>query len=98
MADAPTKMVVNCSTGETQIIPLTSAEIAQRDQDAAAFAAAEAERAEAATALAALKASAKAKLIAGRTSNRGRGSGPRSLVLSPQSKTSIRDWRLLCQY
>jgi len=65
MADAPTKMVVNCSTGETQIIPLTAQEIAQRDQDAAAYAAAEAERAEAATALAALKASAKAKLIAG---------------------------------
>jgi hypothetical protein len=65
MADAPTKMVVNCSTGETQIVPLTAQEIAQRDQDAAAFAAAEAERAEAATALAALKASAKAKLIAG---------------------------------
>jgi hypothetical protein len=65
MADAPTKMVVNCSTGETQIIPLTAQEIAQRDQDAAAFAAAEAERAEAAAALAALKASAKAKLIAG---------------------------------
>jgi hypothetical protein len=58
-------MVVNCSTGETQIIPLTSAEIAQRDPDAAAFAAAEVERAEAAAALAALKASAKAKLIAG---------------------------------
>ena len=65
MADAPTKMVVNCSTGETQIIPLTAQEIAQRDQDAAAFAAAEAERAEAAAALAALKASARAKLIAG---------------------------------
>lgn len=65
MADAPTKMVINCSTGETQIIPLTAQEIAQRDQDAAAFAAAEAERAEAAAALAALKASARAKLIAG---------------------------------
>ena len=65
MADAPTKMVVNCTTGETQIIPLTAAEIAQRDQDAAAFAAAEAEREEAAAALAALKASARAKLIAG---------------------------------
>ena len=65
MADAPTKMVVNCATGETQIIQLTAAEIAQRDQDAAAFAAAEAERAEAEAAKAALKASAKAKLIAG---------------------------------
>ena len=65
MAETPTKMVVNCTTGETQILPLTAQEIAQRDQDAAAYAAAEAERAEAATALAALKASAKAKLIAG---------------------------------
>lgn len=65
MSEAPTKIVVNCSTGETQIIPLTAAEIAQRDQDAAAFAAAEAERAEAEAAKAALKASAKAKLIAG---------------------------------
>jgi hypothetical protein len=65
MADTPTKVVIDCSTGEAQILPLTAQEIAQRDQDAAAFAAAEAERAEAATALAALKASAKAKLIAG---------------------------------
>jgi hypothetical protein len=65
MADAPTKVVVNCATGETQIIPLTAQEIAQRDQDAAAAAAAQAEREEAAAALAALKDSARAKLIAG---------------------------------
>jgi len=65
MADAPTKMVVNCSTGETQIIPLTAEEIAQRDQDAAAYATAQAEREEAEAATAALKASARAKLIAG---------------------------------
>jgi hypothetical protein len=65
MAETPTKMVVNCTTGETQILPLTAAEIAQRDQDAAAYAIAQAEREEAAAATAALKASARAKLIAG---------------------------------
>jgi hypothetical protein len=65
MAETPTKMVVNCTTGETQILPLTTAEIAQRDQDAAAYAVAQAEREEAAAATAALKASARAKLIAG---------------------------------
>ena len=65
MAETPTKMVVNCTTGETQILPLTAAEIAQRDQDAAAYAVAQAEREEAEAATAALKASARAKLIAG---------------------------------
>jgi hypothetical protein len=58
-------MVVNCTTGETQILPLTTAEIAQRDQDAAAAQAEREAREEAAAATAALKASAKAKLIAG---------------------------------
>jgi len=65
MSEAPTKVVVDCSTGETQIIPLTAEEIAQRDQDAAAYATAQAEREEAEAATAALKASARAKLIAG---------------------------------
>jgi hypothetical protein len=65
MAETPTKIVVDCSTGIAQTIPLTAQEIAQRDQDAAAFATAQAEREEAAAATAALKASAKAKLIAG---------------------------------
>jgi hypothetical protein len=60
-----TKIIVNCATGEQQILPLTSAEIAQRDQDAAAAAEAQAAREEAAAALEALKASAKAKLVAG---------------------------------
>ncbi len=60
-----TKVIVNCATGEQQILPLTSAEIAQRDQDAAAAAEAQAAREEAAAALEALKASAKAKLVAG---------------------------------
>jgi hypothetical protein len=65
MSDTPTKIVVDCSTGETQIIPLTAEEITQREADAAAYAAAQAEREEAEAATAALKASARAKLIAG---------------------------------
>ena len=60
-----TKIIVNCATGEQQILPLTSAEIAHRDQDAAAAAEAQEAREEAAAALEALKASAKAKLVAG---------------------------------
>jgi hypothetical protein len=61
----PTKVVVDCSTGEESIIELTAEEITQMEADAAAFAATEAEREAAAEALAALKASAKAKLVAG---------------------------------
>jgi len=65
MSDTLTKIIVNCETGVVAEIPLTSEEIAQREADAAAFAAAEAEREAAAEALAALKASARAKLVAG---------------------------------
>ena len=65
MTDSPTKIIVDCSTGEQRIVPLTAQEIAQRDQDAAAAADAQAAREAEATALAALKESAKAKLIAG---------------------------------
>jgi hypothetical protein len=65
MSDTPTKIVVDCATGEQQIIELTAAEIAQRDQDAAAALAEAEARAEAAAELAALKESAKAKLVAG---------------------------------
>jgi 3-hydroxyisobutyrate dehydrogenase-like beta-hydroxyacid dehydrogenase len=65
MPDTPTKIVVDCSTGEQQILELTAQEIAQRDQDAADAAARREEEEAAAVALAALKASAKAKLVAG---------------------------------
>jgi hypothetical protein len=65
MSDVLTKVVVNCSTGVQEIIPLTAEEIAQREADAAAYAAQKAEEDAAAEAKAALKASAKAKLIAG---------------------------------
>lgn len=61
----PTKIVVNCETGEQTVVPLTDEEIAQREADAAAFAAQKAAEDAAAEAKAALKASAKAKLIAG---------------------------------
>ena len=61
----PTKIVVDCSTGEQTVVPLTAEEIAQREADAAAFAAQKAADDAAAEAKAALKASAKAKLIAG---------------------------------
>lgn len=55
---------VNCETGEVVERPLTSAEIEQREADAAAFAAAEAERVAAEEAKEAAKASALAKLTA----------------------------------
>jgi hypothetical protein len=65
MTTTPTAIEVNCETGEVTERPLAAEEIAQREVDAAAYAAAEAEREAAAEALAALKASAKAKLVAG---------------------------------
>ena len=65
MSEKLTKIVVDCSTGKQTILPLTPAEIAQRDQDAAAFAEAEAERQAEAERIAALKESAKAKLASG---------------------------------
>ena len=61
---APTKIVVDCSTGETSIIELTAEEIAQREVDAAAFATEQAEREAEAAAVAEAKASARAKLAA----------------------------------
>ena len=62
---ADTKVIIDCQTGEVKTLPLTSAEIAQRDQDAAAAAEAQAAREAEATRIANLKASAKAKLVAG---------------------------------
>ena len=61
----PTKLIVNCETGEETILELTAEEIAQLEADAIAVAAQQEEAAQAATALETLKASAKAKLIAG---------------------------------
>jgi len=61
----PTKVIVDCSTGEQTIVELTAEEIAQMEADAAAFATQRAAEEAAAEAKAELKASAKAKLIAG---------------------------------
>lgn len=65
MTDTPKKLVVDLETGTQQYIDLTPEEIAQREADAAAFAAQKAEEEAAAEALAVLKTSAKAKLVAG---------------------------------
>ena len=59
------KMIVDCSTGKTTIVPLTAQEISDRDQAAAKYAEEQAEREAQAQAHAALKESAKAKLVAG---------------------------------
>jgi hypothetical protein len=58
----PIAVIVDCSTGEVEERPLTEAEIAQREADAAAAAAREAERQAEAEAKAAARASALAKL------------------------------------
>lgn len=66
MADPrPTKLIVDCSTGERTVVELTDAEILEREAMALAAAEEEAQRQAEAEALAALKDSAKAKLIAG---------------------------------
>ena len=68
MADVPVKIVVDLSKpkGEREtIIPLTKAEIAERDAQAVQAEAERVEQEAAAQALLDLKASAKAKLIAG---------------------------------
>ena len=62
--DTPTKVIVNCETGVTEVLPLTAEEIAQREVDAAAAAVQQAEREAAEQATAAAKASANTKLAA----------------------------------
>jgi len=61
----PTRIEVNCATGEVTEHELTAEEIEQRELDAIASATEQAEREAAAEALAVLKASARAKLISG---------------------------------
>ena len=64
MSETPTKVIVNCETGVTEVLPLTAQEIADMETARVAAedqrAAAEAE----AAAIAATKASANAKLAA----------------------------------
>jgi hypothetical protein len=59
---ADTRIEVNCATGEVTEIPLTAAEIAERDQQAAAAAADAAAKAAADQAKADAKLAAQAKL------------------------------------
>jgi len=60
-----TKIVVNCETGEEQILNLTPEEVSDLEDSAAAYEAEQAAKVAADQAKAELKASAKAKLIAG---------------------------------
>ena len=60
----PTKLVLNCATGEESVVELTDEEIAQMEADSAAWAVQEAARASATAAKAAAKAAAHEKLAA----------------------------------
>lgn len=64
MTETLTKVIVDCSTGEQTVVPLTAEEIAQLEADAAAAEAARIAAEEEAAAKAAAKASALAKLAA----------------------------------
>ena len=64
MSETLTKVVVDCSTGVSEILPLTAEEIVQYEKDSASFAAEKAARETAEAAKAALKASAETKLAA----------------------------------
>jgi len=61
---ADTKIIVDCSTGEVQELPLSPEELAQREADAALAAQMQAEKEAAEAAAAEAKASAQAKLAA----------------------------------
>lgn len=63
--ERPSKIVVNCETGLTEILPLTDEEMTEREQMAIESEAQRVLDEEAAQALADLKASARAKLVSG---------------------------------
>lgn len=65
MSETPMKLIADCGTGTQTYVPLTAEEIAERDAQAAEFAAAEEARLAEIAALDALKASARAKLVSG---------------------------------
>ena len=64
MSQTLTKLVVNCETGVQEVVPLTAAEIAQMEADAAAYAERKAAEDAAKAAADAAKASGLAKLLA----------------------------------
>ena len=63
MSETLTKVIVNCETGQTEVLPLTAEEIAQMETDAATFAAEQAAREAAEQATAAAKGAAQQKLL-----------------------------------
>lgn len=64
MTETPTKLIINCETGEQEVVPLTAEEIAQREAELAAWEAEKATREAEETAKAEAKAAAEAKLAA----------------------------------
>jgi hypothetical protein len=64
MTETVTKIVVNCETGVQEVLPLTEAELAQREIDAAAYAEQQAIQEAEELAKAEAKASAESKLKA----------------------------------
>lgn len=64
MTEVLTKIVVNCEDGTQTEVPLTEAELIQREADAIAYAAQQAEQEAAATAKAEAKAAGIAALVA----------------------------------
>ena len=64
MSEVVTKIVVDCATGISTIVPLTPEELEQRELDKLAFEQAETERLDAEAEQEGLKASAQAKLAA----------------------------------
>ena len=64
MTDTPTKVIVDCSTGKSTTVPLTEAELEQREIDRLDWEAREAARLVAEEAKETAKASANAKLKA----------------------------------
>jgi hypothetical protein len=64
MTEILTRLVIDCSTGEESVVPLTEEELAQRELDLAAYEEAEAARVAAEEATEALRQSAITKLMA----------------------------------
>ena len=64
MTETPPKLIIDCSTGEETIVPLTAEEIAQLEADRLAWEQKQAAREAEAAAVAAAKAAAEAKLAA----------------------------------
>jgi hypothetical protein len=65
MTEILTKVIVDCSTGESIQVPLTEDELAQREVDRLAYEQEESDRINEENRIAAIKTSARAKLVAG---------------------------------